>query len=292
MDDKDLDYNIGRKGNETREEIIYKSGIPIPRYVEFNIWGACNRSCPFCPVSNPKVYENRHEGILLSDYEKCMKDLSEIEYSGGIIFSAFSEPFLNKKLNELIKITRKYLQYSSLEINSNGDVIKRNKNLVNQAFENGLNKLIISIYDGEDSYLEFESLFFETKYDIILRRRYLKDGNYGMVTSNRGGSIDASEYQTENQKKKQLVFPLKQVCYYPFYMLLIDYNGDVLLCAHDWEKQFVAGNAFKENIFDIWKGKKFNFARHKLKDLNRGLKPCNKCDVDGTLFGEKYYKSF
>ena len=73
---------------------------------------------------------------------------------------------------------------------------------------------------------------------------------------------------------------------------LIDYNGDVLLCAHDWEKQFIAGNAFKENIFDIWNGKNFNFARNKLKDSNRGFKPCNKCNVDGTLIGEKYYKSF
>lgn len=292
MADNNLDYNIGRKSEETKEEIIFKSGIPIPRYIEFNIWGACNRSCPFCPVSNPKVYENRHEGILLSDYEKCMKDLSEIEYSGGIIFSAFSEPFLNKELNELIKITRKYLQNSSIEINSNGDVIKSKQNLVDQVFSNGLNKLIISIYDGEDSFLEFESLFLETEYDITLRRRYLKDGNYGMVTSNRAGSIDTSKYQTEDQKKKQLDLPLKQPCYYPFYMLLIDYNGDVLLCAHDWEKKLIGGNAFKENIFDIWNGENFNFARNKLKDSNRGFEPCNKCNVDGTLIGEKYYKSF
>ena len=71
-----IEYNIGRKSKETNNEIHYKSGIVIPRYIEFNIWGACNRSCPFCPVSNPQIYENRHEGILLSDYEKCMNDLS------------------------------------------------------------------------------------------------------------------------------------------------------------------------------------------------------------------------
>ena len=66
----------------------------------------------------------------------------------------------------------------------------------------------------------------------------------------------------------------------------------MLLCAHDWEKKLIGGNAFKENIFDIWNGKNFNFARNKLKDSNRGFKPCNKCNVDGTLIGEKYYKSF
>ena len=68
MADNNLDYNIGRKSKETKEEIIFKFGIPIPRYIEFNIWGACNRSCPFCPVSNPQIYENRHEGILLRDF--------------------------------------------------------------------------------------------------------------------------------------------------------------------------------------------------------------------------------
>jgi len=292
MKNDSIEYNIGRKSKETSNEIHFKSGIVIPRYIEFNIWGACNRRCPFCPVSNPDIYQNIHEGILLSDYEKCMNDLSEINFKGGIIFSAFSEPFLNKNLNELIKMTRNYLKDSSIEINSNGDVIKKNKKLIDEVFKNGLSKLIISVYDGEDSFQEFKTLISEFEYDIVLRRRFFKDGNYGMVISNRAGSIDTKNYRTNEQQKIKHELPFNQPCYYPFYQLIIDYNGDVLLCAHDWEKKIIAGNAFKENIIDIWGGKAFTFVRNKLKDSSRTFAPCNKCSVDGTLIGIKYYESF
>ena len=292
MENDKIEYNIGRKSKETNIEISYNSGAVIPRYIEFNIWGACNRSCSFCPVSNPAIYQNLNEGILLSDYEKCMKDLNEINFNGGIIFSAFSEPFLNKNLNDLIRMTRSYLKDSSIEINSNGDVIKKNKKLIDEVFTNGLNKLIISVYDGEESFLEFEDLISNYEYDIVLRRRYFKDDNYGMVVSNRAGSVDSTKYETKEQQDSPLELPLKQPCYYPFYQLIIDYNGDVLLCAHDWEKKIIAGNAFKENVIDIWGGKTFTFVRNKMKDSNRMFAPCNKCSVDGTLIGIKYYDSF
>lgn len=292
MGNNNIEYNIGRKSKETSTEIIYNSGRIIPRYVEFNIWGACNRRCDFCPVSNPDVYQNVNEGIMLSDYEKCIKDLGEINFSGGIIFSAFSEPFLNKNLNELISMTRFYLKDSNIEINSNGDVIKKKKKLIDQVFSNGLSKLIISVYDGEDAFIEFEDMISDYEYDIVLRRRYFKDDNYGMVISNRAGSIDSEKYKTKEQQNSPLKLPFNQPCYYPFYQMIVDYNGDVLLCAHDWEKKLIAGNAFKENIIDIWGGKKFQFVRNKLKNSDRAFAPCNKCSVDGTLIGKKYYESF
>ena len=32
------------------------------------------------------------------------------------------------------------------------------------------------------------------------------------------------------------------VCYYPFYKLFVDWNGDVLFCSNDWGKEHVVGN--------------------------------------------------
>ena len=31
--------------------------------------------------------------------------------------------------------------------------------------------------------------------------------------------------------------PLAKACYYPFYVIFMDYNGDYLLCSHDWGKE-------------------------------------------------------
>ena len=49
--------------------------------------------------------------------------------------------------------------------------------------------------------------------------------------------------------------PLKQPCYFPFYKMMIDYNGDVLICSNDWKKEAPVGNISHESILDIWVGK-------------------------------------
>ena len=35
---------------------------------------------------------------------------------------------------------------------------------------------------------------------------------------------------------------LKDPCYYPSYTFFLDYNGDVLMCPHDWGKKRILGN--------------------------------------------------
>ena len=43
--------------------------------------------------------------------------------------------------------------------------------------------------------------------------------------------------------------------YLPLYTFFIDYNGDVLICSHDWGKDKITGNLNKNNIYEIWTGK-------------------------------------
>ena len=35
--------------------------------------------------------------------------------------------------------------------------------------------------------------------------------------------------------------PTKESCYYPSYDFFLDYNGDVLMCSHDWAKKNILG---------------------------------------------------
>ena len=36
----------------------------------------------------------------------------------------------------------------------------------------------------------------------------------------------------------------------------MDYNGDVLMCPHDWGKKIILGNMNKDNFLDIWTSKR------------------------------------
>lgn len=62
------------------------------------------------------------------------------------------------------------------------------------------------------------------------------------------------------------------------------------MCSNDWKKEKIYGNINDESIFKIWSSHKFNETRKKLVCGDRNYKPCNLCDVDGTLNGKKSFE--
>ena len=72
----------------------------------------------------------------------------------------------------------------------------------------------------------------------------------------------------------------------------MDYNGEVLMCPHDWGKKMILGNLNNSNFIDIWNSKKSINIRKKLNEANRKFAPCNVCDVKGELIGEKHAKAW
>ena len=63
---------------------------------------------------------------------------------------------------------------------------------------------------------------------------------------------------------------------------------DVLTCSEDWARQSNLGNVLELNIKDIWLGKQIDFYRKFLYKGNRNkCKPCNACDINGTLWGKE-----
>ena len=105
--------------------------------------------------------------------------------------------------------------------------------------------------------------------------------------SNRSGLMENAEF-----KIKSLAEPLKNPCYIPSYTFFLDYQGDVLMCPHDWGKKIILGNLNKTNLTDIWFSKKSMQIRKMLNKSNRNFTPCNVCDVEGTLIGNEQSKAW
>ncbi|MDN5126631.1 radical SAM protein [Aliarcobacter butzleri] len=293
MEKKFIDPSTVRKDIIVKEKLELLDDFPIFSIVEFNLFGNCNRNCSFCPVSDTSFYKKTKDAISVELYEKIMQDLASIKYKGKLLYSAFCEPLLHKKIEELIFLSKKYLPNCRVEIVSNGDLITTKK--LKKLFEAGLDTISISMYDGPHQILHFENMMNEanlTKEQVILRRRYFDGDNFGITISNRAGLIDSNQYRDKNEQKI-IDLPLKSNCFYPFYMTLIDYNGDMLLCPHDWKKTTVIGNLAKNNIWDLWKnGKKLNTIRKILSDENRNFTPCKTCDVIGTVIGKDSFEKW
>ena len=182
-------------------------------------------------------------------------------------------------------MARKLVPQSNIEIVTNGDAL--NLERLKKLFLNGLDKLLISVYDGYEDLLKFEKMCIEAKLNndqFHIRPRYLPAKDDFVITlSNRAGMMKNAEF-----KIKDLQNPLKNPCYIPAYTFFLDYQGDILMCPHDWGKKIILGNLNKETLLDIWFKKRSIYIRSKLIEGNRNFTPCNVCDVTGTFMGKKH----
>lgn len=285
-----VDQFTQRKGKIVKKSLSHWKGRPLFSVIEISPVAACNRRCTFCPVSEDYYKKHGLRGVMKKSlYEKLIGDLASIEYAGMILFSGECEPLLHKRLADWIGTTKQRLPNVTIEVNTNGDLL--NLDELNSLFASGLDTISISMYDGPHQVDHFESLrknAMLSKKQILLRRRYEVDGDYGMVMSNRGGLINNDDYTSTSEE--EVDFPIKKNCYYPFYYLVADGSGNVTMCSHDWGKKYVCGNFSETHIFDIWVNDRLKEARKKLSNCDRSLPSCDRCNAMGDLIGaESFY---
>ena len=288
-----LDPNIPRKSGVLDHHLVEshqdRALLPFFSLIGFNLSGLCNRTCVFCPRVNPKIYPNINKHIPVELYERIVKELAEVEYDGMILFSAFSEPLLYKRIEVVIELSKPYCPKVRIEAVTDGDFVTPDK--LRSLFAAGLDTLLISLYDGPHQVDAFEAMMSEVGLNdtqVVLRKRWLPpEEHYGITLSNRAGMVGIPDAAIGKLKE-----PLKRQCFYPFYQTLVDYDGSVLLCPHDWGKKLVAGNLNHQSIQEIWNGRVMRRVRRNLANADRNFPPCNECDVDGTLMGERHFEQW
>ena len=246
-----------------------------------------NRTCVFCPRHDPTVFPNRNLHLTVKGAETIAEELAEENYNGKISFSGFGENLLNPDFVEIVKTFRTALPYATLECNTNGDKLtdKYLRDLIHYA---GLDLIYINLYDGPEQMEHFDSiiLWAEIRPDQYKFRMHWGDfEKHGLILNNRSGVIDWVGIEETNIKSLQ-----GKPCHYPFYKMFVDWNGDVLFCSNDWGREHVVGNLLQQSLHDVWFSKPMNKIRKRLMKGDRTHSPCNKCSVDGSLFGKPSYE--
>jgi len=245
----------------------------------------CNRNCSFCP----NVPEHRTRKKMDIDlYRKILIDLKEIRFSGRISPYLMNEPLSDDRLVEIIELTRLYFPSNQIAINTNGDFIWQNKELVNELFKAGLNILLINLYDEEDTSLKLRKFLEETlKFEDVI----WLDSNVKVLDKkifpvhairirhipkalptfwNRGGNVPSVERKESLRKK---------YCDLIFKQMYINYRGDVLLCCSDWKNEVIMGNVSREKLLNIWNGPLYDFYRRSHLNLCIEKLPlCKSCN--------------
>jgi len=270
--------NIKRK-SEFVDHVQFVDDTPLFSWIDINPTELCNRKCSFCPRVDSSEYPNQHLNMSVKLANKVASELIELEYEGAVVFSGYSEPLLNPFIVDIVK----EFGLIHTEIVTNGD--KLDESMIYDLYNAGLDVIVVSLYDGPFQIDEFKEKFekigsSESQY-ILRDRWYDVEEDYGLKLTNRGGKVADGD-----QPKVQLDRP----CYYTHYSLMVDWNGDVMLCVQDWNKKVKFGNVNLDPLFDIWKSHNINKYRKMLGNGVRGISPCNQCNVDGTLHGYNHVK--
>ena len=260
--------------------------------VEVNTTELCNRTCVFCPRHDPTVFPNRNLHLTVKGARTIAEELGENQFSGKISFSGFGENLLNPNFVDIIKEFRFNLPMATIECNTNGD--KLTEDYVERLYRAGLDLLYINLYDGIEQMAKFEEMLKNVRDDMYKFRMHWGDfEKHGLILNNRSGVVDwvgIEETDITSLKGKP--------CHYPFYKMFVDWNGDVLFCSNDWGREHVVGNLLQSTLHEVWFSKPMTKIRKRLMKGDRSHSPCNKCSVDGSLFGKpsfdlvkEYYES-
>jgi len=222
----------------------------------------CNRSCEFC-FNHPR-FEKRPQGEMTPElWKKVMNELAEVKFCGRIGPHFYNEPLLDKRLPDLIAYTRKVMPYCWIQINSNGD--RLNEEMLINLYKKGVNFFFITNYDNDDKEI-LDNL--SAKYPALIR--VVK--NSDMWRTDRGGEI----FKKEKHENTPCLRPASQ--------LVVNWQGEVLLCCMDYYAKYSFGNLSQTGLFFIWNKKEFREIREKLKiSRQKGYPICLNCDDPGFI---------
>lgn len=269
--------NIARKAPLV-DRVQMHGDIPLPSWVELSVTDLCNRKCVFCPRVDEAAYPNQplHMGLGLA--EKIAADLWEMDYQGTITLCGFGEPLLHPQIVELV---RRFGDFR-VEIVTNGD--RLTPKLVNRLAGAGCDFIAVSMYDGPGQIAALEAIFAETGMDYALRDRWQgEDENFGLsLLTNRAGTLDIGTQAPATAGP----------CAYPAYQMMIDWNGDALLCPQDWHKRVRFGNVGAQSLLEIWVSAALHKRRKRLMRGRDGLSPCSACNAGGCQHGGKHMEAW
>lgn len=224
---------------------------------------SCNRRCSYCPNS---VLErgliNNEQLMDAALFRKVIDDLAEIDWDGRISPHFYGEPLLDKRLLEFVTYVRDRLPHAKTVLLSNGDILSPDK--YDRLVEAGVKAFQITEHGKKP----------KPGMAALLQRQSEKPGpapleyvKFEQETPlyNRGGLVEVATVASEPR------------CVQPQNPLVIDWQGNVVLCCNDYHSEITFGNVAEENLIKIWHSQRFTETRKSLKLGDYDFAICRRC---------------
>ena len=263
----------------------------------------CNAKCIMCPHV---MMKRKGKTMSQKEFVKICKNVLSYEPINLITVTGFGEPFIDKGLMEKIKWLNKNYPKIDVDIYTNASLLTAK--ITDELLKLKVHKINFSINGTEKSYESIMGLDYDkTKKNIIYfleRKKELglkfpltnislmilkenkseidkvikfwrdkTDSIMAYAPSDWAGSLKSSSIVTKNPFKSK-----RWPCFALFSSVMVDAEGNVIMCCRDYESRVKFGNLLKENILKIRASEKFQelIKGHLSEDY--GFPICASCD--------------
>lgn len=275
-----------------------------PLHLDIEPTNACNLKCPMCPrtalINDKEKNEKFKIGLMdITTYKKIIDEAVEIGvYS--IKLNWLGEPLVHPQIVEMVKYAK---EKGIIDVMFNTNAALLSKDIAKKLIEAGLDKIFFSF--DSPSKEKYESIRIGANYEETLNNinNIVKIRNEMKKTSplTRVSMVLMEDNKKEYDEFVELFKNIVDVVAYVEYRspvpndkleyneefaccqlwqrMFIAWNGDVIPCCTDSEKELLIGNINTNSIKEIWNGKRYKELRESHKngrydDYNR----CKMCD--------------
>jgi radical SAM protein with 4Fe4S-binding SPASM domain len=307
-----LKPRINLEGRTPLETVI---PLSTPFVVFADPASACNFQCTFCPTGHRDMIADtgRFQGVMKLDvFKKIVDDLAEFEEPIKVLrMYKDGEPFLNKRLADMVAYARQAKHIEYIDTTTNGTFLSPDR--IGPVLDAGIDKINISV-DGMDEagYKRFTRFKFD--FDAFVE-------NVKWIYAHKGGTEIVvkipAELITEAQRQQFLDtfgdhcdrifvenfapcwpdFDIEKhtgvkiskgiyqqdigdtdTCPYIFYGYSVNADGLVSSCFLDWGRKLVIGDVREQSMKAIWNSDRMNALRlQHLEGKRRENGVCGNC---------------
>lgn len=292
-----------------------KDGTPSTFYVETVL--ACNLDCPECVIGADAVTRTK-KIMKLEEFKIISKKIEP--YAKLVFLHKWGEPFMNKNIFEMIKMTS---EYAHAHISTNAHFLDGDR--CEKTIKSGLGTLIISI-DGMsqevyekyrvrgDVKLVIENIKRVAKTNehygkpvtilpqfIAFDHNYHEIGEFEDFCSSLGlraiikkpyiryGKMEVSKdkkYHMEKYKNAKEHLDAISTCLHSDTIMAITADGSLLLCTQDYNQGWSLGNLLDENVdvVKLWNNPLYK----KIRDSIKNKQPPEICTKKCMIYNAGY----
>lgn len=274
--------------------------MDFPAYLHLETLAVCNAACGFCPY--PTI---DRKGARMPDglIDRILTDLEAVPSDLPFSIAPFkvSDPFIDKRLFDLIERVERRLPSAQIRLISNGSTISE-KHIDRLARARNISELSLSLNDHRpQEYQTLMRLPFARTFARLqaIHRRYAAGDLRFRVRITR--VADGTAVDTEFVRWVQHEFPRFEVSFIPtndwigtvdvpassggipeigcnrWFTMSITATGKVAICCMDGNETHIIGDTTTQNVLDIYNAPSYRALREKARTRLEAGPPCNTC---------------